>query len=83
MIKYIYHKFKWKEDFNLFVIEATTFSLIILAYQGLISHNLFRDNWYIFACFIVIIAKITIERSDEEKNAPPAENEPDLQTVTE
>lgn len=83
MIKYIYHRFKWKNDFNWYIIEATTYSLIIMAYQGLISHNLFRDNWYIFACFIVIITAITNERLKNMKSENPNEDETGLPAVTE
>ena len=66
MIKYIYHRYKWEYDFNWYLVEAIFYSLIILAYQGLISHNLFRDNWYSTACFVVIMTTLIKNRAKEE-----------------
>lgn len=66
MIKFTYLKFKWKEDFHWYVSEGITYALIIMAYQGLISHNLFRDNWYIFACFLVIVVTLVNNRAKLE-----------------
>ncbi|KAA3632299.1 MAG: hypothetical protein DWP97_11275 [Calditrichaeota bacterium] len=68
MIKYIYHKYKWEYDFNWYLVEAIFYSLIILAYQGLISHNLFRDNWYAIACFVVIMSTLIKNRVELEKS---------------
>lgn len=75
-IKYNYHKYKWKEDFNWYVVEGITYALIIMLYQGLISHNLFRSNWYIFACYLVIIATIINKRLSIEKTENEVEDNP-------
>ncbi len=74
MIKYIYHKYKWEYDFERSMIDSISYSFIMLAFQGLLGHNLFRFNWYIYACFIVIITMIVNNRIDQIKQDALSEN---------
>ncbi len=60
MLKYLYHKYKWEYNFERALIDAVLYSLIMLLFQGLIGHNLFRFNWYINACFVVIIDRKSV-----------------------
>ena len=74
MLKYLYHKYKWEYNFERALIDAVLYSLIMLLFQGLIGHNLFRFNWYINACFVVIITTIVNDRIEQEKQKSDADN---------
>lgn len=75
-IKEKYRARAWPRDFPYWVTEATKVSLIMLLFQGLSGHNLFRFNWYVFACFLVIVAQIINTRI---KTAPDADRKEALE----
>jgi hypothetical protein len=52
----------WTPDFILVTTKALQTALIILFVQGMSGHNLFRYNWYIFACFASIMTILTTQR---------------------
>ncbi len=81
MIKYIYHKYEWEYDFERAMIDGISYSFIMLAFQGLIGHNLFRFNWYIYACFVVIITMIVNQRIEMAKLAEKIEQPIDLEVI--
>ncbi len=59
-------------EFNYLISNALTVSFFMLFFLGLFGHNLFRFNWYLFAGFIAIIAKLTEQSS--QNNLQPADN---------
>ncbi len=70
-IKNKYLKYHWDEDFNYHLNDAVKISLVMLLFQGLSGHNLFRPNWYINACFLVIMMRQVNIRIEEEKELLP------------
>jgi hypothetical protein len=42
-----------------------------MLFLGLFSHNAYRFNWYIFACFAVIITQFVNKRLKSEKDTAP------------
>ncbi len=75
MIRYIYHRYKWEYDLERAMVDALSYSFIMLAFQGLIGHNIYRFNWYIYACFVIIITTIVNQRiAQMEKEDETNEN---------
>jgi hypothetical protein len=60
-----YRQHEWPSDIILRTTLAIQTALILMFAQGLSGHNLFRYNWYIFACFVSIIAALTLQRGSE------------------
>jgi hypothetical protein len=60
-IKKKYKELGWKEDFVYFSRNAIIATLIMLFIFGISGHNLFRYNWYISACYALILFNI-VER---------------------
>jgi len=57
-IKYIRQKYfstDLRPDFIFYMTEAIKVSLVLLFIQGFFGHNLYRDNWYFMASFIIIL----------------------------
>jgi len=68
----------WSPDLMSAATKATQTALLLLLVQGLSGHNMFRYNWYIFACFISIMTILTKARADAETAAElPVEPAPD------
>jgi O-antigen ligase len=60
-IKYIRMKYLKSDkppDFLFYITEAIRIGVIMLFVQGMFGHNLYRDNWYLFAAFTVIMVNI-------------------------
>ena len=74
MLRYLYHKFKWEYDFELAILDSFKYSFIMLGFQGLIGHNTYRFNWYIYACFIVAITTIINRRVADQENKTETDN---------
>ena len=70
----VYHDHNWPSDFLSVTTKAMQTALIILLIQGFSGHNLFRYNWYIFACFLSIIVTLVNERRLLEQKLSPAED---------
>lgn len=71
-IKYVkmkYRECRWRPDFVFYTAEAVKIGLIMLFVQGLFGHNLFRDNWYIFAGYIVVASNLVSQRNKIEQQA--------------
>jgi len=78
-IKYIrmkYYSNDWKPDLVFYMTEAIKIGLIMLFIQGIFGHNLFRDNWYIFAAYSVVLANLVTARCDETANNPSLITDP-------
>ncbi len=60
--KALYRHTKWRPDFILHISTALQIALIMLFFQGLFGHNLYRFNWYIFAGFAAVIDNLIKER---------------------
>lgn len=78
-IKYVkrtYFERHWKRDYLYYMTQAVLVGLIMLWVQGMFGHNLYRDNWYFFAAFIVIVGKLVEQRLSVEREQTPAEEEP-------
>jgi O-antigen ligase len=56
----------WGPDYVYYLSEAVKIGLIMLFVQGIFGHNLYRDNWYFFAAFMVTAAKFISERQQAE-----------------
>jgi hypothetical protein len=48
-------------------------ALILIFVQGISGSNLFRYNWYIFACFLSIITFVTADRIRRKRPGLPAD----------
>ena len=70
----LYRERNWSEDFILVTTRALQTALIILFVQGLSGHNLFRYNWYIFACFVSISTILVGARAQAEPRSVEATN---------
>jgi probable O-glycosylation ligase (exosortase A-associated) len=71
-IKYVKRTFferGWQSDFLFYMAQAVLVGLIMLFVQGLFGHNLYRDNWYVYAAFIAIISKLVEQRKLAEIGA--------------
>lgn len=68
-VKRFYDDHDWPPDFLFFMRQAIKIGLIMLFVQGMFGHNLYRDNWYFFAAFIVIISKIIYDRHQAARTA--------------
>jgi hypothetical protein len=53
------------------VTKAVQIALILLFVQGISGSNLFRYNWYIFACFLSISTYIVADRIHDERSDSP------------
>ena len=62
----------WQSDFLFYMTQAVLVGLIMLFVQGMFGHNLYRDNWYVYAAFIVIISKLVEQRLQSEQKRPQA-----------
>jgi len=61
-LKYIKKKYKeqgWKPDFIYYTRNAIIATLIMLFVFGISGHNLYRYNWYISACYALILVNLT------------------------
>ncbi|HPC11880.1 MAG TPA: O-antigen ligase family protein, partial [candidate division Zixibacteria bacterium] len=79
LIKRLYDEHGWPPDFLFQMRQAIKIGLIMLFVQGLFGHNLFRDNWYFTAGFIVIVSKIVWDRhlaAQRPSGATPGSPEP-------
>jgi len=65
-VRFKYREKDWPDDFYSTVVQAVKVSLIMLFFQGLFGHNLYRFNWYIFAGFVLIVLNIIRQRSESE-----------------
>ncbi len=61
-VKLKYLEQEWDDDIYTFLLKALKVSMITLLFQGFFGHNLYRYNWYIYACFLVMIIQITNRR---------------------
>jgi probable O-glycosylation ligase (exosortase A-associated) len=66
LVRLRYLEREWDQDIYWFLFKALKVSMIALLFQGLTGHNLYRYNWYIYACFIVMIIQITNARIEKE-----------------
>ena len=73
LVKHRYLEREWDQDIYWFLFKAMKVSMITLLFQGLTGHNLYRYNWYIYACFLVMIVQITNARLQKELTAEEAE----------
>jgi O-antigen ligase len=68
-----YGKQLWPDDILSKVTKAVQIALILIFVQGISGSNLFRYNWYIFACFLSIITFATADRIRRERPSLPAD----------
>lgn len=68
-----YGKQLWPDDILSKVTKAVQIALILIFVQGISGSNLFRYNWYIFACFLSIITFVTADRIRRKRPGLPAD----------
>ncbi len=52
----------FERDFNFQAATAVMISVALLFFLGLFAHNLYRFNWYFFASFVAIMARLVEQR---------------------
>lgn len=72
-----YAKQLWPSDILLTITQAVQIALILIFVQGISGSNLFRYNWYVFACFLSIITYLAADRIRRERSSSPSD-EPDM-----
>jgi putative inorganic carbon (HCO3(-)) transporter len=60
---YLFHR--WNDRFIPLMVSAVQIGFIMLFFQGLFGHNLYRFNWYIFASFVAITGSLVSRRAVE------------------
>ena len=62
LVRLRYLEREWEEDLYWFLLKALHVSMITLLFQGIFGHNLYRYNWYVYACFLVMIVQLENRR---------------------
>lgn len=70
-----YAKQLWPSDILLTITQAVQIAVILIFVQGFSGSNLFRYNWYVFACFLSIITYLAADRIRRERSSSPSDDQ--------